>query len=184
MIALNEYEAEQLDAIREWKEKDVNIVLKIVESIGAPITLITRFLIPESVISGAINGANKAGGVLADSEDIKLLGGVSDVRRLRFVDLELSDFLADGVTKWAVGMAAAEGAITGVGGMFSLAIDIPIIVTLALRTIHKIGLCYGYEAKSEADNQFALGVLSAACSNSMVEKVGALSTLGVTIQRV
>ncbi|MBU1413962.1 EcsC family protein [Myxococcota bacterium] len=55
-----------------------------------------------------------------------------------------------------------------------LAADIPAVITLALRTIHKIGFCYGFECTSESDKKFILGILSAAGSNSMKEKVASL----------
>ena len=48
-----------------------------------------------------------------------------------------------------VGLAAqalsiAEGAATGAGGVWTTLLDIPLLFTLALRTIRKIGHCYGY----------------------------------------
>ena len=48
---------------------------------------------------------------------------------------------------------------------------------LALRTIHKIGLCYGYECRSDMDKNFALGILSVSGANSMSQKIEALETL-------
>lgn len=70
-----------------------------------------------------------------------------------------------------------EGGITGATGVFGLAADIPAIITLALRTIHKIGLCYGFEANNEMDDQFVLAILSASGANSVSEKTAALSML-------
>ncbi len=63
------------------------------------------------------------------------------------------------------------------GALIGLAVDIPAIITLALRTIHKIGLCYGFEAISERDDHFVLDILSASGANSQAEKVVALGML-------
>jgi uncharacterized protein (DUF697 family) len=55
--------------------------------------------------------------------------------------------------------------------------DIPVVTTLALGTIHKIGVCYGYRATSEEDASFIYGVLSLSGANSMREKVASLGFL-------
>lgn len=91
--------------------------------------------------------------------------------------MELCDNLADEVHNWAIGIASAEGGVVGALGIAGMAADFPAIITLALRTIHKIGICYGYEAKTELDNQFVLGILSASGANSVKEKEMALLTL-------
>lgn len=48
---------------------------------------------------------------------------------------------------------------------------------LTMRTIHKIGLCYGYKAESEEEKQFALEILSTAGANSLKEKQATLLEL-------
>lgn len=70
-----------------------------------------------------------------------------------------------------------RGGTTGAFGLAGAAIDIPTIITLALRTIHKIGICYGYECNSEVDKKFVLGILSASGANSMEEKNIAITML-------
>jgi hypothetical protein len=69
--------------------------------------------------------------------------------------------------------------VTGATGLPGLAADVPSIITLALRTIHKIGLCYGYESTNEMDKNFVLCILSASGANSMTEKLEALTTLRI-----
>lgn len=46
-----------------------------------------------------------------------------------------------------------------------------------MRTIHKIGLCYGYQTQTEEDKNFVLSVLSASGANSVEEKAAALAML-------
>ncbi len=79
-----------------------------------------------------------------------------------------------------------EGAATGTVGLPGIAVDVPSIITLALRTIHKIGVCYGFEAKTVNDNHFVYGIMSASSANSVEEKMAALAALRsiqVTIAR-
>ncbi|MDR7074179.1 hypothetical protein J2X07_003174 [Fictibacillus barbaricus] len=56
-------------------------------------------------------------------------------------------------------------------------VDIPTTITFALRTIHKIGLCYGYECKTEDEKSFVLGILAASGANSVEEKTAAILAL-------
>lgn len=103
--------------------------------------------------------------------------------------MQLCDSLANTVHNWAVGIALVEGGAVGLGGIAGLAADVPAIIILALRTIHKIGLCYGYEVNAsneEAEKAYALSILAAANANSMQEKAGALialKELNVMIQK-
>ena len=50
---------------------------------------------------------------------------------------------------------------------------------LSTRTIHKIGLCYGYEANTEEERRFVLSILSIVGSNSLQEKRAALAELAM-----
>lgn len=136
-----------------------------------------RKVIPQKAIQGAIDGASSLGQWLSDSKDLLRDGKVNQISELKNKDLELSDKLANEVHNWAIGIATAEGAATGLGGIFTAAVDIPAIITIAMRTIHKMGMCYGYECNSEQDKQFVLAILAASGANSIEEKVAALTTL-------
>jgi hypothetical protein len=134
-------------------------------------------VIPEAAIKAAIDGASRLGRSLADDADLLRDAGVSEIAALRAGELTVCDRLAGGVHNWAIGMAAAEGTATGALGILSAPVDIPAIITLALRTIHKIGLCYGYASCTEEDETFVRGILAASGANSMEEKLAALTAL-------
>lgn len=174
---LTPYEVKQLASIKEWKEEEPGIVSKALGIALEPVNWVVQKVIPHKAIQGAIDGANQLGSWLTDSKDILRDGKVCTISELRHKDLQLSDKLADEVHNWAIGIAAAEGAGTGAFGIFGMAVDIPAIITLAMRTIHKIGLCYGYECNNQADKNFVLGILAASGANSMQEKITALTTL-------
>lgn len=114
---------------------------------------------------------------MTDTKDVIRDGGVESVSELRNKNLELSDKLANEVHNWAIGIAVTEGAGTGAFGLLGMAVDVPALITLSLRTIHKIGACYGFEANSPEDEKFALGILAVAGANTIEEKVAAMTTL-------
>lgn len=130
-----------------------------------------------NAIRGVLDCANCAAEWLADSKDIKRDGEVENINDLRYKDLKLSDKLADEVHNWAIGLAVTEGAAAGAIGILSTPVDIPAIITIALRTIHKIGLCYGYECTTKDDKDFVLAIMAASGANSMEEKVAALAVI-------
>lgn len=177
MIELSPYEISQLAKIQEWKAEEPGVISKSLGVITEPMAWLINKIVPEKAIQGALDFANTAGEWLADQKDIKRDGEVDKIADLRVKDLALSDKLADTNHNWAIGFAATEGAATGACGILSAPIDIPATITLALRTIHKIGLCYGYESVTKEDKEFVLSVLAASGANTVEEKVAALAVL-------
>lgn len=174
---LSLYETTQLDKIIDFKNEEPSVVNQALGTALKPLTYLTEKMIPEAAIRGALDFSNSAAKWLTDTNDIKRDAKVTSIEELKYADLDLCDKLADDVHNWAIGIATAEGGVTGAFGIGGMAVDFPAIITLALRTIHKIGICYGYEAKTELDNQFILGIIAASGANSVKEKEAALLAL-------
>lgn len=182
----NNYEIKQIQEIKKWKSIEPGVVSKALGKVLTPLTWVFHKVVPEAAIRGALKASNALAQFFTDSNDIMRDGGVSDIKELNSKDLKLCDKLADEVHNWGIGLATAEGTGTGCLGFWGLAADVPAIITLALRTIYKIGLCYGYEATTQQDKDFVLGIMSAAGANSMKEKITALrflTTIEVTIAK-
>jgi hypothetical protein len=143
-MRLSKYELEQLRAIEAWKNEAPGVISMAIGLAASPITWLMENLIPEAAIREVLEGCNELAHSLTDRDDILIDAGVSRISELKRKDLNLCDDLADNVHDWAIAMAMAEGAATGASGLFGIAVDIPAIIILALRTIHKIGLCYGF----------------------------------------
>ncbi len=104
---------------------------------------------------------------LAGQEDIRRRAGVQDLHELRGQPLEVCDRLAREVGLTARTLAVVEGAATGAGGVLTTLVDVPLLFILSLRTIFKIGHCYGYPLEHNKGRHFVLGVLLAALSGSI-----------------
>jgi len=174
---LSDHENAQVSAIREWKRQEPSVVSKTIGAIFAPIVWLINQIIPKVALQGALDLSDTASKWLAQIGTLKADAGVKDFADLRRAPLQQCDQLADSVHNWAVGLAAAEGGITGFFGLPALVADVPLVISFALRTIHRIGLCYGFEMKTEEDRRFVLGVLAASGANSIEEKVAALAAL-------
>jgi uncharacterized protein (DUF697 family) len=176
-MQLTKYEKKQVAEIREWKLEEPTVVSKALGVVLSPLTWLVEKIIPEAAIRGVLDFSSSAADWLTDTKDILRDAGVSSVAELKDHDLEISDDLANEVHNWAIGIAATEGAATGAAGVFGMAADIPAIIVIALRTIHKIGVCYGFEVKTKQDREFVLAILATSGANDMQEKTAALITL-------
>lgn len=174
---LTEYENEQIGQIMLWQEEEPSVVTTAIGVALKPVVWLVRLVVPDAAIRGALTASNSLAWWLTDLGDIARDAEVGSIRELRTKDLRLSDELADSVHNWAIGIAATEGGAAGFFGLPALAADIPALITLALRTVHKIGICYGYECTSDSDVTHALSVLAAAGANSVEEKAAAVMTL-------
>lgn len=171
------YEKEQMVEIQKWKDEVPNVITRAFGVALEPLSRLAQKVVPESAIKGALDFSNYAAQWLTDVNDIKRDAHVCEISELKYKGLKLSDELANDVHNWAIGIAAVEGGAAGFFGLPGMAIDIPAIITIGLRTIHKIGICYGFEAKTYHDKNFILAIMAASGANSIEEKTAALLVL-------
>lgn len=171
------YEEEQYNGIVEWEQKEPSLVSKAINTVLSPVTSVMTRVVSPKVIEGALLGSYKLAQSLTDSQDIIRDAKVQDISELRTKDLELSDKLADEVRTWAIAAAGTEGAAMGATGFAGLAIDVPALITLAIRTIHKTALCYGYKNESDDDFLKVISIVSAASANTLKEKTTSVFVL-------
>lgn len=175
--ALTGYEREQLEKIRAWKNERPDMISRVFLPATIPFSFILYHIVPQRVMQGMVDGFDHIAKSLADRDDILAKAGAYGIEELKRKELMVSDRLSDEVAKWAMGGAIIEGAATGMGGFVTISIDIPIIITLALRTAYKIGLCYGFDGRTEDDKNFILGILAASSAGSLQDKLAALLLL-------
>ena len=56
-------------------------------------------------------------------------------------------------------LATIQGASTGIGGIFTLTIDIPLLLGLQLKTLQDISICYGYNPNDKKERLFIVKCL-------------------------
>ena len=176
-VLLSDYELSQIQQIQSWKTADPAVALYKANFMFLPFSRLTLAFLPIKAIHKSLQFTNNVAEWLTDKEDILRTAGISQIVELQTRSLELSDHLADHVHNWGIALASAEGGSAGALGLLGIAFDIPAIITLALRTVHKIGVCYGFEANTDAEKQFVISVLAASGSNEMSEKIAAIATL-------
>ncbi|WMT28711.1 EcsC family protein [Bacillus aerius] len=73
--------------------------------------------------------------------------------------IEVMDTISDQMGKNRTNLATVQGATTGVGGMFTLAADIPAVLGLSLKTLQDIAVTYGYDPKNKEERVFIIKCL-------------------------
>lgn len=73
--------------------------------------------------------------------------------------LSVMDEVADELIASRVKFAAAQGATTGIGGIFTVAIDIPVVLGMSLKVLQELALCYGYDPKEKQERIFIVKCL-------------------------
>ncbi|HQV22373.1 MAG TPA: EcsC family protein [Agitococcus sp.] len=171
------YEQQQIKAIQHWQGQSPKLTSVLVGMISTPAVKLVDMVIPDSAIQIALEAACAVGEKLTNPQSVLEQAQVAQIGDLFYANLQICDDLANKTHDRAIAMAAAEGGVTGAGGLVGVAVDVPSLMTLALRTIYQIALCYGFELKGEEGRQVVLRVFSLASANTLKEKESALLSL-------
>ena len=74
-------------------------------------------------------------------------------------DLERLDAAANSVQNRATAYAGLAGGVAGAGGILIAALAVAVVINIGMRTIRRIGLCYGCHATDHLELRFMLEVL-------------------------
>lgn len=67
-------------------------------------------------------------------------------------------------------LATVQGASTGIGGIFTLTIDIPLLLGMQLKTLQDIAICYGYNPDVKKERMYIVKVLQFVSSDIVGKK--------------
>ncbi|TQR22975.1 EcsC family protein [Bacillus safensis] len=73
--------------------------------------------------------------------------------------IDIMDAISEHMGKNRTNLATVQGATTGVGGMLTLAADIPAVLGLSLKTLQDIAVTYGYDPKNKEERVFIIKCL-------------------------
>ncbi|MEN2444342.1 EcsC family protein [Bacillus aerius] len=84
---------------------------------------------------------------------------IQHIEDIEAAPIEVMDAISDQMGKNRTNLATVQGATTGVGGMFTLAADIPAVLGLSLKTLQDIAVTYGYDPKNKEERVFIIKCL-------------------------
>jgi len=174
---LTDYESRQAEQIAAWKAEFPNPFGELFRRLAQPVAKAIEFIIPDRVALLAIRATYRASDLAANVGDIKLQAGVDDISELRRKPLEVCDALSRRVGLVAQGVATVEGGLTGAGGIWTTLIDVPLLFGLCLRTIIKIGHCYGYTLDRPKDRAWVVAAFAIALSSTRQKRTDLMAQL-------
>ena len=171
------YERAQLAQLRQWQAGPPGPATRLFGKAAGPASKAVQSMLPEAALRSALSGAQKAALKLSGEDSLLRQAGVKDFAELRRIPLQTCDRLATGVQRRAMAMAGGAGAVFGVAGPAGLVADVPALLVLALRSIHRTGLCYGERGEDEARARLGIGIFALASANTVEEKQAAIAAL-------
>ncbi len=184
------YELQVLEEIREWEEAKPGMVIKALDLIGKPITLMI-----ENVPGSTRNLIGKAiSGFMEMLKDISYWSytdrsilkkarkaglEVNSIKDLATCDIEKLDALARGHFTTNKIIATLEGAGCGLGGLALIAADIPALFGISFRSVQQIGSCYGFTMQDPDMLPVIMGILHAGSGFNVAVKTSVLADMHI-----
>lgn len=137
----------------------------IIDELGKYIHTGGDYLVKEETVLKKFNKK----GLISQDKPISL----SDVQRFPLTDM---DHIANEIRTSKTKIATVQGATTGIGGLFTISIDIPFLIGLSLKVLQEIALCYGYDPNDKAERVFIVKCLQFT-SSDIVGKTAILEDL-------
>ncbi|KZE79602.1 hypothetical protein AV654_14970 [Paenibacillus elgii] len=141
-----------------------NKLAQAVDEVGSFVQTGGRYLISEQSVLDELNRQ------LASRQSNPALAGAHTLGEVASLPLAVMDGAADEFARSRTLFATAQGATTGFGGLFTLAIDIPAILGLSLKVLQEMAMVYGYDPNDKRERVFVIKCLQFASSDIVGKK--------------
>lgn len=125
---------------------------ELVNELGTYVQTGGKYLVNEQAMIKKVKSASS----LKDIETIEDIGKIP---------IEEMIAISDKLSKNRATFATLQGATTGVGGLFTLVIDIPLILGTSLKTLQEIAIIHGYNPNDKKERIFIVKCLQFANSD-------------------
>ena len=175
--SMTPYEKNALKELHAWQAEPPGWGARLLAKPGGKVAEIVQTVVPIRALRAALEGADALARKLSDQRSILKRAKVATLAELREQPLEHCDRIALSTSRRALALGGATGAVFGVAGAAGLVADIPTLLTLAFRTIHRIGMCYGEELPQDSARRLGIAIFALTSANSIEEKQAALQAL-------
>ncbi|GLC88115.1 EcsC family protein [Lysinibacillus piscis] len=118
----------------------------LVDELGSYIQSGGKYLVDEQAMIKKIRSQSSYQNIFA----------ITDIGQMPLEDMVT---LSNKLQNERVKLATVQGASTGIGGIFTLAIDIPFILGMALKTLQEIAIIHGYDPNDKMERIFIVKCL-------------------------
>ncbi|MDO9452750.1 MAG: EcsC family protein [Stagnimonas sp.] len=131
------------DAVVAWRDRTAHPDLRGLPVVNVPALSRVRNVVPEGAARRTLAAAYTASVRVSQPKALLRQAGVESIEALRAKPLPDCDALARKTARQAGWLAGGSGAALGVAGAAGLVADAPALMLIALRTLVRIGYCYG-----------------------------------------
>ncbi|QEH37249.1 EcsC protein family protein [Aquisphaera giovannonii] len=157
--SLTSYEAGQVAEIAAWKARRPGLIRRAAESVKWPLDhLLTKFL-PAEEARKLFTRAHKAADWDLGRDAFRRALNLEDIGRLRDGPLEHCDDLVVRVRDLSRELITSESLLANAGGIATELLELPSEILLALRTVHRVAACYGYELRGSQSETLVLAIV-------------------------
>lgn len=174
---LTAYERGQLAQLRSWQRETPGWGTRLLAKPSSSAAQMVQAVVPVQALRSTLKGLEKAAHKFGGPAPILRRAKVQSLAELREVTLQNCDRLAKFEERSSVGVAGVAGAVLGVAGAAGMVIDVPALITQAMRVIYRTALCYGEDLAQDAQQGLSIGIFALVSANSMHEKQAALQAL-------
>lgn len=124
---------------------------------------------PNAVSGPSVKSAQEES-IEDENEEEAAATSVLTLASAAMLPLQVMDTAADTLTVKRVKFAAAQGAATGIGGIFTIAADLPMVLGQSLKVLQEMALCYGYDPNDPRERVFIVKCLQFASADIVGKK--------------
>lgn len=158
---LTSYEEQQLKLIKNWKYVPPSIIMQCQGIVFLPQPSIFRAYLPYDGVERILEMSSLQSQFPSDTMSFEKQNHIA-VQELQEKGLEYSDGLVKQVCS-SFEFSELKENLSSI--IMDFLLDIPDILSFALRLIHQVGVCYGYEVESTADKNYLLAALLSVSGN-------------------
>ncbi|MGB5734704.1 MAG: EcsC family protein [Thiohalocapsa sp.] len=175
---LTAYEYLRVRDIMAWQATDPSAYRTLSGKVMAPIKRAADAMVPDRLLKKAMPIMQSAmSNWHREWDALKKHAGVDHLEQLKEPPLETSDRLAEWVKDRALEHGSVQGGLSMAIGYAGDLVYADLYIRVAIETIHRTGLCYGYAPRTELEQRFAWAVLAIATASDAGERQAALARL-------
>jgi hypothetical protein len=174
---LTPYEADQVAKIAVWKARTPGLLRRTVETLKAPLDHLFERALPAVEARKLLTRLHNAADWKHGRDQIQHALGIDDLAALRNGTLERCDGLMKKVKDLSREIITSESLLANVGGIATELLELPAELMLALRSVHRVAACYGYELRLQEDETLVLAIMGLSLLDTPDDRVRAMALI-------
>ena len=171
--SLTPYEREQVARIAAWKARKPGLIRRTVETLKWPFDRLFERLVPASEARAMLERVHRAADWERGRHLISRALGIDHIQDLKNGPLERCDGLVKKLEDLDREIITTESLLANVGGVATELLELPAEIMLALRAVHDVAACYGYQLDCPGDETLVLAVIALSLLDDPAERLKA-----------